>query len=222
MFKKILLSLAIIIGLAAHVTAITYIAKNINQQAEPTVAVVDPTKTVPDLSKDYDACNALETNVIKTTLGDAAQDLQEPSNNGIVGGKEVGTGMENLEFDAQSCVYAFIPGGTFENGYNSNNAFNIVVTKYTNPEGPTTFVEAIRNEALIEEVTDLGDDAFYNANTASTGIGATYNFKLQVFTGKTLVEYSINQPAEKATFTKETAKTALVTLAQKTQLPENN
>ena len=210
--KRILISLAILIGVAGLVFGGLYAYRAL--QPEPAVVDTATKKTTPDLSKDYGACTILNKETVKSALGTAGENLQDPQNNGIVGGKKVGDGMDNLVFDAQGCVYAFVSGGTFENGFHSDNGLNVAVTQYTNESGPATFIEAIRGEPLIEEIPDLGDDAFYSSNTTANGPTPQYSFKLQVFKDKTLYEYTIHQPGKEATFTADTAKTALVTIAK--------
>lgn len=215
MRKKILISLAALVVIATLVfgaLVITQMIRSPNEEAAPANTVAGP-----DLSKDYNACDLFDKATIKAALGSAIDTIQDPQNNGIVDGKKVGDGMENLVFDSQICVYGFVPGGSFENGSNSTNGLTVMVTEYTNETGPATFITAIREEPLIEEITDLDGDAFYNANTVATGPGAMYNFKLQVFKGKTLYEYTIRQPADTASFTAESAKIALVTLARSTK-----
>lgn len=212
MRKKIIISIAALLGVAVLVFGALFVIQLIRSQNEET----PPAETLvgPNLSKNYGACDLFDKATVKTALGSAANELQDPQNNGIVDGKKVGGGMEDLVFDSQVCIYGFAPGGTFEDGSGSGNGLTVLVAKYTNETGPATFIAAIRDEPLIEEITDLGDDAFYNANTTATGPGAMYNFKLQVFKGKTLYEYTIRQPADAATYTAESAKTALVTLAK--------
>lgn len=217
MIKKILLSLGIVVAVAVIVVGVLFVINQAQPQQMTNGDEADATTktTVPDLSKDYGACNVVTMVTVKEALGTVANTLQEPQNMGIVGDSNIGPGVENLVSDSQLCAYAFASGGTFENGFNSNNAFSIQVTRYSNEGGPTAFITQIRNSGIVEEVPDISQNAFYSANTVSQGPGATYTYKLQVFNNNELVVYTIRQPADASTFTAETAKTALTALAKR-------
>lgn len=215
MVKKILISVGVVLIVAAIVVGVLVIIK----QAQPQQDAADgddtvPQTTVADLSKDYGACNVVTTSGIKAALGSVADDIQEPQNLGIVGDVAIGPGVEGLASDSQLCVYAFTAGGTIEDGFNSQNALTIEVTRYTNEGGPTAFIEQIRQSGVVETIPTLGNDVFYSANTVSQGPGAVYTFKLQVFDTGQLTAYAIRQPADSATLTAETARAALITLAE--------
>jgi len=218
MIKKILIGLGIVVVIAGATIGVLYFTKRSHQPQQTTVDNTPASESVFNLSKDYGACRILETPAIKTALGNAAVNLQAPKNMGIVEDKYVGEGVDDVTSDSQICIYAFEPGGTTENAFNSGNAFMIQKTIYTNESGPDLLVNQIKEQQKVDSsitsVDDLGDAAFYNANNTSTGPGATYNFSLQIFTDKTSVTYTIRQSAEKTTFTTETGKTALLQLAQ--------
>ena len=208
--KKILISVAVIV-LVTGVTIGTLVLSN------GLFSGSNDQKSVFDLSKDYGACTLLETSRIKSSLGEAAAELQSPQNMGIVSDVQNGEGVESLESDSQICVYAFAPGATAENSYNSGNAFIVQKTIYTNPGGSEAEIVQIQEDPTSIKVNSLGDIAFYNASTATEGPGALYGFDLQVYRNNERTLYQIRQPAETATFTAESARTALTALAASTE-----
>lgn len=211
MIKKILIGVGIVVVIAGATIGVLYFTK---QKDEKTVEQTPAKTSVLDLSKDYGTCTMLSESSIKAALGQAANTLQPPMNMGIVADKWVGEGVDDLKSDSQICVYSFIDGGTIENGYNSQNAFKIQKTLFTNNSGPASLIKQIEQEPLNIAVEGVGERAFYNTNDAATGPNATYSFTLIVFNDKSSSEYSIHQPADKATFTSESAKSALITLAK--------
>lgn len=210
MIKKILISSGVIVITAGLVFGVLYFMK----QTQSSPAAKSAAVTVLDHSKDYGACTLVNSASLKKALGNSAVDLQPAEDMGIVGNKAIGEGVDNLVSDSQICVYAFGPGGTLENGYNSGDAFIIERIIYSNESGPKPFIDQIVSQSTATAVDGaLGDYAFYGANTTATGPRATFSFKLEVFTDKTSVRYMIRQPAESASFTAETAKTALIQIA---------
>jgi hypothetical protein len=217
MRKKILITVGVIIVVAGAVAGSLYLW----QRAQAPKDTPKQTETVLDHSKDYSACKLLDTAAIKTALGEAAKDLQDPQDMGIVQNKAVGEGVDDLVSDSQYCVYAFKTGGTLENGYNSGEALIIERIVYTNDGGPKSLIKQVAENDVTSPVEGIGDAAFYSANSVAKGPGATYSFRLQVFIDKTSIRYMIRQPAESASFTDETAKTALIQLAKQAKQPSN-
>jgi len=216
MVKKVIISILIVIIVAGLVVGALYVIKQTQNNPTTDTSAV----TVLDFSKDYEACNLLDSASIKLALGDSAANLQNPENMGIVGNKAIGNGVDDLVSDSQICVYAFGTGGTLENGFNSGDAFSIERTVYINEAGTKTFVDQITSQSLAVAVDEpLGDFAFYGANTTAIGPDATYSYKLEVFTAKTSIRYMIHQPADSSSFTEETAKTALIQLAKLAKQP---
>jgi hypothetical protein len=211
MIKKILISAGIIIVFAGVVVGVLYFIK----QTHPVVGTKNSSSTpVLDHSKDYGACKLLTTSLIKTTLGSAATNLQTSENMGITKDRYVGDGVKDVVSDSQSCVYAFVSGGTLENGFNADNGLSVEKTVFTNKEGPKALIAQIIQLDPTTQISSLGDAAFYTADTASQGPGATDSFELQIFKGNDSTSYTIQQPAAKSTFTADTAKAALLALAQ--------
>lgn len=173
----------------------------------------DSSVFVPDLSKDYGACSALEQASIRLVLGEPANNLQPAVNIGIIEEPQVGESSQDIVADSQTCVYAFEPGGVAENGFNITNAFVVRKTTYANLEGARAVIEQIKSDpSSLPELP--GDNTFYTPNTAAQGPDAIYSFELQVFNGAGRTVYSIRQPAEAATFTAESARVALLAIAK--------
>lgn len=211
MIKKLLLFAGILLASTALTVGILYFVRQGQTDSTP------PAQSILDLSKDYGACSLLDLSFVKSTLASAASDLQEPENMGIVNDKPIGDDVEAVVADSQICTYAFIPGGTIENGFNASNGLTIQVTKYTNESGPLALIEQAEGITDNTEIIGLGDAAFYTSNTVSQEMGSTYSFRLQVFDGDQSFEYTIRQPAETATFTTESGQAALVKLATSAQ-----
>lgn len=213
MLKKILISVGIVVVTAGIAFGALYFITQ-SQRTSNTTKDKASTVTVLDHSKDYGACSTLESSAIKSTLGDAAANLQKPEDMGIVSNKATGSGVGDLTSDSQLCIYAFTPGGTQANGFNSGNAFIVEQIVYSNKSGPETLIKQIQSNNLTTPVEGIGDAAFYSANNMSQGPGAIYSFELEVFTGKKSAVYTIYQPAKSASFTADSAKTALIQLAK--------
>jgi len=210
MIKKILISSGVMIIAAGLVFGALYFIK----QAQTSPTSESTAATVLDHSKDYGACDLIDSSSLKKALGDSASGLQPAEDMGIVGNKAIGEGVDDLVSDSQICVYAFGPGGTLENGYNSGDAFIIERIIYSNESGPKTFIKQIQSQSTATAVDGtLGDYAFYGTNTTAVGLGATDSYKLQIFTDNTSVRYMIHQPAESSSFTVESAKAALIQIA---------
>lgn len=213
MFKKILISIgAVAIVAGAAFGALYFITQS--QRTSDGDTNKESNTIILDHSKDYGACDMLDSSSIKTALGDVAVNLQKPENMGIVGNEAVGSGVEDLVSDSQICVYPFEPGGTLENGFNSGNALIVEQIVFSNESGPKSLIKQIQSAGLATAVEGIGDAAFYSANDASQGPGAIYSFKLEVFIDKKSTGYTIYQPAESASLTAESAKVALESLAR--------
>lgn len=217
MIKRILIGLAILVVAGASAFGALYFVKQANHK---TVAVKPSTskpKTVLDFSKDYGACTMVDVTAIKTALGSVASSIQAAQNEGIVKNIYIGDSVKNITSDSQTCVFAFKSGGTINNGFNSVNALSITRTSYTNDGGPKTLIAQFKSDPANDEIDTIGDVSFYTSSTNAKGPGATYIFDLIVFKSNTSTDYTIRQPADTATFTADTAKTALLSLTKSTK-----
>jgi hypothetical protein len=164
----------------------------------------------PDLAVDYGACSLLEKDFIKLTLGSTADNLQGPDDMGRIY-------LKNGD-QSQPCIYSFIVGGTMENSFNASNGFSVEVYKFKDQASLDTRL-AVKNDSEIV-VTGIGESANF-VNSASTVASPdaeptdyTKN-TLTVYAGLKSYTYSISEPTKSATFTTQTAQTALTTLAQR-------
>jgi len=216
MIKKILFGAGAVIAVMGLTVGVLYFIQQgrstSETSSEPTVTVF-----IPDLSKDYKACSTLDRASIQSTLGVAASNLQTGENIGIVGEKQIGDTAKDVVADSQTCIYAFVTGGTIENAYNSSNAFVIQKTLYTNQSGPVAVIQQIKADPSTEQIETASDQTFYTANTFSQGPNAINTFELRVFKANEQTSYSIRQPAETATFTAVSARTALLKLVESAQ-----
>jgi len=215
MIKKILISTGAVIGAMAITLGILLFVQQSTAPAED-VPSPDSSVFVPDLSKDYGACSVLEQASISSVLGEPANNLQPANNIGIIEESQAGEGAQDIVADSQTCVYAFTPGGVAENGFNITNAFVVQKSTYSSLEGASTIIEQIKADPSSQPESS-GNNTFYTPNTAAQGPDAIYTFELQVFNGTERTVYSIRQPAEAATFTVESARTALLALADQAQ-----
>jgi hypothetical protein len=212
MIKRILIGLGVVVVTAGIAFGILYFIKR--EQPAPATKVAVSKTLVLNHSKDYGACSLLTASSIKTALGSVAANLQPQEDAGITADSYFGSDVKNIASDSQTCVYAFAPGGNSANTLNANNGFTVKKTVFTNKDGPKALIDQAKLDPTKTVVSSLGDVAFYGADTSANGPGATYNFELQVFKNNESTSYTISQPAKGATFTAETAKTALLTLAK--------
>lgn len=212
MLKKILISLGAVVLVTVATVGILYaVQQNTAIEVEPT----DTQSNVSiDLSKDYQACTTISFDALQNALGATGDSLQEPQNAGITGEQRVGEGVDDVVADSQTCVYAFTGGGTVENGFNAGNAFVIQKTLYTNATGTSAVIAQTAQDPTLEVINGIGDAAFYSSSDQAEGPDATYVFDLLLFREKERISLTIRQPADEATFTAESARSALLSIAQ--------
>jgi len=168
---------------------------------------------VADTSKDFGACTLLTKEKLKSALGSPASKLQGPDNMGL--GRVSGNASSNVKGDqSQRCIYSFVSGGTIDNAFNADNGFAVEVYVHKDQASVTAY-QAIKNPIAVE-VTGIGDAAEYlSSNTADEKL---IRSTLVVFVGLRHYSFTISQPADAATFTSETAKAALETIANAAKL----
>lgn len=211
--KKIFISAAIVIFIAGLTVGVLYVTKP-KKEITP-IAETTPSKAlILDLSKDYGACTLLSFGTIKSTLGEAATNLQPPENAGITKDNYFGDDVKDIASDSQTCIYAFAPGNKTETSLSGINAFFVKKTKYSNQAGPKGVIEQSKANPTATAISLDGDSAFYTANITSEGPGATVSFELLVFKNNESISYSIIQPTKNAAFTVDSAKLALLQLAK--------
>lgn len=214
MTKKIIIGLGIVIVVAAAVLGSLYFIN----RAPVTSDSNKPTAQF-DNSKDYGACTLVDRALIGKALGDVAATLQQPQSTGIVSNKSIGDNVKNVASDSQTCIYAFKPGGSADNGFNANDAFVVQVTSYSSDSDTKSVIEQIKLDGTISALNVGDSTAFYSSNTVSQGPGATYHFKLIIIKGTKQYALSINQPAGSGSVAADAAKTALYEIASSISLP---
>ncbi len=206
--KQILISIGAVIvvaGLAFGALILLNRPSNTDQGAP--VATVEPGQV--DTSKDYGACTVLDKAVIQNTLGSVAQLLQGPDNTGRVYiGSQFGEQIKGDE--TQSCVYSFIEGGTFENGFNGQQGLTVEVYVHGSQESLDAF--AIANEPGVIAGSIEGKPSYFLSNDVVEPAGTRHS--LTLIDGLRHYTLSITEPRDATTFTTETAQQALQTLAQ--------
>lgn len=206
--KKLLIILSIIIG-AVGITLIVFVL-TLPKLSTPAVSIAPSF----DHSKDYGACTLIDTATIKSALGTSANTLQTPVDMGIANYKLIGNKLADIKADSQLCVYAFATGGSAANDYLSNNAFSTQVVTYRKDTDTLAVINQLALDSDAAKTDVSGHTAFYSANTVSQGPNATYSFKLFVFIGNKEYVYAISQPVSHATFTADSGKTILTSLAR--------
>jgi hypothetical protein len=211
MLKKIFISAGIVIVIMGITVGAIYV---IQQRPFGSNQGNTDGELVLDLSKDYGACDMLDTSSIQSALGQPADTIQPAKNTGITPLEPTGEDTGDVVADLQTCVYAFEAGGDVDNGFNANNGLTVEKTLYTNKAGADAIIAQIQLDPGAVEVETLSDAAFFLSSTDVNGPDAVYSFDLHVFSNTEHTTYSIRQPADNATFTAETARTALVSLSE--------
>jgi hypothetical protein len=212
MKKKILISAGVIVAIAGITIGVLALVKYLQPAKVTTDTAQTSKKLVLDHSKDYGACTLLNATKIQTALGDTQ--LQQPVDAGITSDRYFGDGIKDVTSDTQTCVYAFVPGTSTDETLNGTNGLTIKLTKYTNTDGPKAVIAQMKQNPTATVIDSLGDAAFYTHDTAAAGPDATASFTLVVFKNNASTSYAIIQPATASTFTADSAKTALLSLAK--------
>jgi hypothetical protein len=201
--NAVIISIIAVLVIAGGVVGGLYLFKYKPGDAayDPTGPAKAGTVLVADTSKDFNATTLLSKDAVKSALGAVAVNLEGPNNLGIVNAGEGG--------ESQTAVYPFISGGTIDNSYNVTNAFSLEVFQHKDKASVDSLISVKQDTAV--DVTGLGDSAwFIDNNTAGT---PTTSYSLIVVSGTKHYTFKISQPAEETTFTLESAKTALTTIA---------
>jgi hypothetical protein len=199
--SAIILSIVGVIVVAVIAVTTLLIIKSIVKKGPDVATIVNKNAVLkPDVSQNFGACTLLSKTTIESALGSVASTLHGPDNEGV---GTIGSGDT-----AQTCVYPFLSDGSFAtNGFNLDNSFNVLVYEYKNSSNKTSDRERIGSVS----VSGLGDKAAY-----VTTMGDSNNpnsFSLTVYSGLKYFTYTINQPTASTTFSSDSAKSALVTIA---------
>lgn len=212
--QKILISIAIIVAAAVISFGALFAINQLMGSGQESSDNSSADESILDFSKDYGACNLLDFQFVKSTLGDAAANLQEPKNTGIANVVEITEEQPDEETDSQVCVLAFEPGGNVENGFNASNGLSIKKTVYSSDEAKSVFLNQIKSDPTATEVQGVSDAAYYVAADKSNSPNAANTFLLEVFSANESITFTIRQPADSSTFTADSALLALEVLAK--------
>jgi hypothetical protein len=181
----------------------------------------------PDTSKDFGACDLIEKSLIKSTLGEPADDLHGPDNMGLIH-----LGGPNVSSDTQKCVYSFIGGGTMDNSFHASNGLSVEVYIHPN-QTDSDNTNKLYMSADKEQIADLGDTAYFEVTStettrdgsASDGLAQKDTIKntvyvLTVFSGTRHYVFTLSQPATESSFDHDAALTALKSIAKSADFSE--
>ena len=201
--KAIIISIIAVLIVAGIVVGGLYLFKYKPGDAayDPTGPAKPGTVLTADTSKDFNATTLLSKDTVKSALGTAAANLEGPNNLGFVHAKDGG--------ESQTAVYPFVSGGTIDNSYNVTNAFSFEVYQHTDKASVDALI-AVKPSTAVD-ITSLGDKAWFIEN--KTAGAPTTSYSLLVVSGTKHYTFRISQPANAATFTLDSAKSALTTIA---------
>lgn len=216
-WHKIIIAIGILVLTSAGTVGAMYLIQQAHPKANTSDETPDDRKDKSsgfqvDTSKDYGACTLVEQSIITEALGPLAASLQEKVNIGRIQNAARGEAGKTVAPDTQACVYAFVPGGTLENIFNSNNGLTVSAGVFASQQDATLAATLIQEDEGMRPVEALGDAAFLSGPTPSTGnTGVT---ALTVIDGTHQYQYRISQPTESPVLTDAQVEAALITIAK--------
>lgn len=197
--KRFLLIFGSIMGVILFASA-TILVLWLVQPKETDTKKDDPSIIVPDLSRDYGACQLLNKDTIKTSLGDIASDLKDGDNSGRLFYSE---GVE-----AQYCSYDLASTPTAGN-------FKVEVSVYKNSSDAEEIKTLLADDTEKESIALTNDTGFYwsYSDKADQSSPDVQHFVVTWFSDEKQYTLSINQPVEEATIDDTQAKEYLTALA---------
>lgn len=208
--KKIILSVVGLVLVAAIVVGVLYLVKTLSPlgQDDTTSAEGSASSWRPDTSHDYGACTRVPKSTIESALQGKVASVYGPDNMGYFVGKGF-TKDGPVSYDMQSCIYPFAPGASVDNVYNQYDGLIVTVSHFRS-QADADAVLALAREG-DKGIGGIGQHAVY---TSSASGEAGKAFSLNVIDGMTQYQYEIKQSSGKITFTDDSAREALVTIAR--------
>lgn len=163
---------------------------------------------MPDLSKDFGACDLLGVDQIKQELGAVANDIKGPKNAGFVT-------IDNFN-EAQTCVYPIADEGSFSNMYNLNNAFSTYIYVFKDKVEKDGSLGLTDPNAFIK--SKLGEKVAYESYGGEEDGHLMYT--LSVYKGMRRYAFRLSQPTKEIALTKEDGQKALTKLAGLAKYPD--
>ncbi len=154
---------------------------------------------VKETKDDLGACTIVEAATIKSALGDAAASLGSAQDTGVT---SLGDGDKG-----QTCVYPFAEGATV------SNSFYVDIASYASQ---ATFDDVTQYSSDGITVGGVGDVAYFTVSEPITS--KSKEFSLNVHKDKKVILFVISQPKDSATFTNDTAQSALTQIAKTAKL----
>ena len=154
---------------------------------------------VKETKDDLGACTIVEATTIKSALGDAAASLGSAQDTGVT---SLGDGDKG-----QTCVYPFAEGATV------SNSFYVDIASYASQ---ATFDDVTQYSSDGITVGGVGDVAYFTVSEPITS--KSKEFSLNVHKDKKVILFVISQPKDSATFTNDTAQSALTQIAKTAKL----
>lgn len=207
MVKKIIIITSVVIVAAALIVGGILLYQRLGQPPEPYKNAEGHLITI-DTSKNFGACRLLDKHVIKSALGEPANNLQEPIDRGLVRiGSASGPGVKGDE--AQLCTYSFESNNSAENDYGIGNSFSVEIYVHTDQASMDAALAApIENEVPVD---GLGQRAYFVTRAGLTSV----SHRLTVFSNDLKhYTYIINQPSNGQTYDGQAAIIALDKIAE--------
>lgn len=200
--KTIIISVIAVVVVAGIATAVLLLVRGANNKS---MASDDDryatTKTIPDPTKNYGACDLLTTADIKTALGTSADKL--------AAGFNAGKGIVGNGDTAQNCVYGLSKEVTEISSSMLTDSFYTTVYVYKDQASKTADTAAYDNSAPVE---GIGDKAGFFTSVDQTL--KTTEYSLRVDVGLRYYGFAIRQTSSTKTFDETSALAALTMLAK--------
>jgi hypothetical protein len=195
--KKLLISIIIILAVAAVTIGIVYFVR-VSNTPPPEQPV--STETTPDLSVNYGACDLVSVSEIKASLGETADTISE--------GFNTGRGYESNGNSAQNCVYGLSEKVTSITSEMLDNSLYTTVYVYGSQESKDADQAVYTSNTVV---TGIGDKAvFINSSDADL---KTTKYELRVASGMRYFAFTLKQATDSTLLDEPSAIAALKELA---------
>lgn len=200
--KAIIISIiAVVVVAGVAVAALWWF----NNQTKAPIVSNDPNQTetiVPDLSKDYGACDLLTKDTIKSAIGGSADNLGDGFNSGRIYAQN---GAES-----QYCRYPF------DESNEANSNFTVEIYIFKDQADLDYILASYKDDKTVKPVTGLGENAVSHESDL-TDLGR-HQFSVVFYKGLNQYTLTITQPISSSNFTADTAIRSLTTLAGEIKL----
>lgn len=200
--KTIIISVVAVVVVAGIATAVLLLVRGASNKGMDTDDDrYATTKTIPDPTKNYGACDLLTTTSIKSALGASADKL--------AAGFNAGKGIVGDGDTAQNCVYGLSKQVTEISTTMLTDSFYTTVYVYKDQASKTADTAAYDNSTSVE---GIGDKAGFF--TSVDQALKTTDYSLRVDVGLRYYAFAIRQTTSTKTFDETSALAALTTLSK--------